>query len=359
MVKNWSKIILILLMITLSSGRIVMAQRANRAVNTLAWSPDGDTVIGSITIDDTADLWSIDLDTFEATNLTNTPTIFENLAAWSPDGQLLAYLALEDTADLWIMQPDGSEPQNLTAGLDSTVLDFQWSFDSPQIIFSVIDPDTATGSAIWLMDVESFQLTQLIQAEPGSAEEYLLYSNPSLSPDGSQVTFKSDDVISGLSELLIADLQGYEIGDIDTIFESEDFIREAYWSPDGGQMIVSTAGQESAELFLINLEGESSNPTEELGRLNGSPRWSADGNYIAFTSSPPIVYDSDIYLLELETSTITDLTGEGIHRFDQYPAWSPDSQRVIFVSESNEVDSLWIVDITTGELSEVPLNLQP
>ncbi|MCI0711325.1 MAG: DPP IV N-terminal domain-containing protein [Chloroflexi bacterium] len=357
MVKSWTKIVLILLMISASSERTTAVQGTNRAINTLAWSPDGNTVIASITIEGSADLWSVDLETFAATNLTNTPTTYENLAAWSPDGQFVAYLALEDAADLWIMQPDGSEPQNLTIGLDSTVLDFQWSFDSTQIIFSVIDPETATGSAIWMLDVESFQLTQLVEAEPGSGEEYLLYSNPTLSPDGSQVSFKSDDVISGLSELLIADLQENEIGDIETIFESEDFIREAYWSPDGDQIVVSTLGVDSAELYIVNLDGETSSPTEELGRLNGSPRWSPDGNYLAFTSSPPVVYESDIYVLELETNAITDLTGEGIHRYDQYPAWSPDSQRLIFVSESNEVDSLWIVDIATGELSEVRLNL--
>lgn len=356
MVKNWIKIILVVLIITMSSGRIAVAQRANRAINALAWSPDGGTVIASITVGDSADLWSIDLETFEATNLTNTPTTFENLAAWSPDGQLVAYLALEDAADLWIMQPDGSEPQNLTVDLDSTVLDFQWSLDSTQIIFSVIDTETAMGSAIWILDVEAFQLKQLIEAEAGSGEKYLLYSNPSLSPDGSQIGFKSDDVISGLSEFLIADLQENGIADTETVFESDDFIREAHWSPNGEQIVVSTAGTESSELFLVNLGGETSNLTQELGRLNGYPRWSPDGNFIAFTSGPPIVYDSDIYLLELETDAITDLTGEGIYRYDQYPAWAPDSQRIMFVSESNEVDSLWIVDITTGKLTEVPLN---
>lgn len=60
------------------------------------WSPsDGRSIAFVSTRDGNQEIYLLDLDTLDLTNLTNTPNRNEDYPAWSPDGRQLAYSALE------------------------------------------------------------------------------------------------------------------------------------------------------------------------------------------------------------------------------------------------------------------------
>lgn len=81
---------------------------------------------------------------------------------------------------------------------------------------------------------------------------------------------------------------------------------------------------------------------------DGMPKWSPDGNHIAFISQRD--GNADIYVMDTDGSGVTQLTKDpyAILSFmassarDLYPSWSPDGMHIVFSSERD--DYLWSVD---------------
>jgi dipeptidyl aminopeptidase/acylaminoacyl peptidase len=108
-------------------------------------------------------------------------------------------------------------------------------------------------------------------------------------------------------------------------------------SPDGARVayVVTTVDRESSEyrsaIWVAPLDG-SGEPTQFTSgsKRDGSPRWSPDGRWLAFTSNrgEDKKTPSALYVIPAqggEPRKLTDLK-EGV----EAPAWSPDSTRVAF-----------------------------
>ena len=78
-----------------------------------AWSPDGTTILFVRIAGDFSggQLWTRDVATGQETQLTFDPTFKDQTPDWSPDGTRIAYAADDD---IWIMDADGSDQVNLT-----------------------------------------------------------------------------------------------------------------------------------------------------------------------------------------------------------------------------------------------------
>ena len=77
------------------------------------------------------------------------------------------------------------------------------------------------------------------------------------------------------------------------------------------------------------------------------PAWSPDGQRIAFSSNRDgkriafVSYD-ELYVMDADGSNPTNLTQDAGD--DGYPAWSPDGQRIAFVSERDGNPELYVMD---------------
>lgn len=146
-----------------------------------AWSDDCNAIVfgratrdtdgnGKVTTNDFLDVYTVELDTLDITQLTYTTDQDEFNYAWSPDGEWIAftrvskdtnndsYVNLDDQSGLFIMHTDGSGQINLTQGYLSVFSPF-WSPDGKNIIFTAFF--SSEQQEIWIYSLETLGFTQI------------------------------------------------------------------------------------------------------------------------------------------------------------------------------------------------------
>jgi len=105
------------------------------------WSPDGNTLlyVAGPPDESSAQLWTLDLRTGLRTQLTFDTTFKDQTADWSPDGEVIAYHADDD---IWRMDTDGSDQTNLTQTPSVAEFGTAFSPDGTEISF------TGTGGPV-------------------------------------------------------------------------------------------------------------------------------------------------------------------------------------------------------------------
>jgi dipeptidyl aminopeptidase/acylaminoacyl peptidase len=168
--------------------------------------------------------------------------------------------------------------------------------------------------------------------------------SPSLSPDGTQLAFRTS--ITGKPQLWVVDADGGWPHQL-TFGESVTFNA---WSP-GGEWILygsDRGGNEREGYYLISADGarerELLAPSEAF-RVFGA--FSPDGRKVAYSSTQRNGRDFDVYVLDLATGSET-LVYEGLFGFF-VEDWSPDgSKLVLSETRGEDANDLHLLDLETG-----------
>jgi TolB protein len=128
-------------------------------------------------------------------------------------------------------------------------------------------------------------------------------------------------------QLIVADADGENQR---LVLESRYPLMSPAWSPDGQWLAyVSFENKKSAIYVQLVRTGERRQVSARAG-INGAPVWSPDGKKLALTlggsSGNP-----DIYVLELQTQTLTRITNDPA--IDTEAAWAPDGKTLFFTSD--------------------------
>lgn len=120
------------------------------------------------------------------------------------------------------------------------------------------------------------------------------------------------------------------------------------WSPDGSQIAFQSNRDGNFEIYVVKADGS------ELARLTDNyysdqfPSWSADGNRIAFSSTATgathsVPGLSAIFLIDKDGKNRKRITNMGAgndrptpHYHDMYPTWSPNGEKIAFLSDRSE-----------------------
>jgi TolB protein len=170
-----------------------------------SWSPDGSKIVFvGFTLNATTffaglDIFVMDVDGGNLTQLTDTAHVDEWVPTWSPDGTKIVYDHTPSgrRGDIYVMNADGSGSEQLTshAANDTSPA---WSPDGTEIVF---ESDRQGNSDIWVMDADGTNLRQLTTDNSWDG-------HPSWSPDGTQIVFESDRGDGDEGEIYIMDADG-------------------------------------------------------------------------------------------------------------------------------------------------------
>ncbi len=105
---------------------------------------------------------------------------------------------------------------------------------------------------------------------------------------------------------------------------------------------VSDRDSELYDIYLLNLEDQSTTLLWTNPYTEAYLAWSPDGALLSFTSWTSPDYIGDIYTLRPATSRFVNLTNNTFE--DQYARWSPDGTQLVFESDRNDNVDLWVMN---------------
>src|SRR5206468_12283382 len=102
------------------------------------------------------------------------------------------------------------------------------------------------------------------------------------------------------------------------------------WSPDGERIVFWRATtSHNADLWIMDADGSNKHRLTFSPAAGIAPSWSSN-DVIAFTSFRP--GDGDVHTVHPGGTGLTRVTDQAAP--DMYPGWSPDSPRLVFLTDS-------------------------
>ena len=240
-----------------------------------------------------------------------------------------------------------------------------------------------------------FSLTSLFtraeEAKLFGIDDYLALkgiSEISVSPEGNFIayTITSSDLKKDHTRDIVW-MQPSTGGDPLRMTTSEYDSSSPQWSPDGRYLaILSDRKDETNQVWLLNRSGGDAQQLTDLKQGVDSYAWSPDSKRILLVASDPSPADFDddelpnprpyvvdrlqfkedyvgylsrhrshIHVVDIESRDVKQVTSGDFD--DTEPAWSPDSKKIVFVSnrtampDRNRNTDLWVVDVEDEELA--------
>ncbi|MGH7534247.1 MAG: protein kinase domain-containing protein, partial [Gemmatimonadales bacterium] len=208
----------------------------------------------------------------------------EEWPAWSPDGQWLVFSRTVDGyRNLFLKKSSGGEERQLTKGSRDDI-QATWSPDGKAIAFvrsslpsGKLEPGDvlglyAEGGDVWTVEPESGTETHLLSGG----------FNPSWSPDGTRLAV--DAAWGGPHRIWITDRNGSNPRQVSN--DSSDVVSHMSprWSPDGKRLVFRRIQQQKFDIVVVDAATGATTWVTHDEVVDVNPAWSPSGKFIYFSS---------------------------------------------------------------------------
>jgi eukaryotic-like serine/threonine-protein kinase len=253
----------------------------------------------------------------------------------SPDGNLLAYTLCTKGCDIYVQElgpslgPRG-QPRRLTNQAGPPTFGVTWAADGKSVVYGSI--------------VGSFNVWRVSIADPRPEPMELGIGamRPDIARKGNRLAFVSMGMDS--------DIWKFEAGvGPMPVVSSSLFDLDPQLSPDGRRIaLASERSGKGREIWIANVDGSGAvRITDASGRLQGTPRWSPDGRWIAYDALEESG-EYGIYVIDAAGGSARPLTARGA-----VPSWSRDGKWIYFRSSRSGRDEIWRIPPTGGTPEQI------
>jgi Tol biopolymer transport system component len=298
-------------------------------------------------------IYQVFLDTLRRRRLTQAPV---GAGDWrfevSPDGSTLAFIRYEKRgiADLYVVAMGGGEPRRVS-NWSATMLGLSWTPDGRELVYDVDEPP---ASRLWRIDANSAAPARgsPIADIPAAAR------NPSISrPTRGHPTRLAFQTVTRDVDLHLMHLDARLVNDT---IESQPFSNStriegsARFSPDGNRIAVASFRSGAPEIWVAGRDGSGLQQVTTLGAAGvivGG--WSPNGSQIAFEAA--IGGNTDVYVVGSDGGHLRRLTAEP--SIDGVPTWSGDGRWIYFAStRAGVIPDIWRVSADGGQAIRLTRN---
>jgi dipeptidyl aminopeptidase/acylaminoacyl peptidase len=301
------------------------------------FSPDGSTIAFVVTTVDQkqnrrrGEIWAVPADASrEAAALTTAPQSSTS-PRWRPDGQAIAFLSARPAAgesgetprtQVWLLPLTGGEPQRLTNLLNG-VSSFQWSPDGARL---------------------------LVLSRSGPSDEA---KSPSDVRHYKHANYKFNDTgwfDDKRSHVWVVEVNGGRATQITSGDDWND--TDPQWSPDGRKIafVSDRSGHafdasHNTDVWVVDANGGPLTKISDHATADTSPRWSPDGQTIAFISAVPEKTHPKIWLASSAGGGASRLAADGLDVIPTALRWAEGGKALYFESGFKGTTQLFRVDV--------------
>jgi dipeptidyl aminopeptidase/acylaminoacyl peptidase len=311
-----------------------------RSVFGAAWSPDGQQIAFTSDISGRFNLWKVSCSGGWPIQLTQSDDLQSN-AVWSPDGKWIVYQqdrAGNELYDLYAIPSAGGEPINLTNTPDIREQDPHWSHDGSTIAFAYKLKE-GTQYDIALLDWATRKVHKLTkEQQPGyswyavawSSDDKTIYASR-VNPPFTDADIYRIDVATGKAENL-------------TPHQGTVRYLASSLSPDGGTLLLSSDAKGGyMNVALLDLAANKITWVTDLKWEANAGNFSPDGKSYTYVVNEDGL--TDAYLADRASGEAEKLDlPQGLNTFSGNPTeFAPQGDRLIVSHEaSNQPGDLWI-----------------
>ena len=227
--------------------------------------------------------------------------------------------------------------------------------------------------SVYIADIKSGRIIKkLIGGNQTADFEELHLLTPGLcwSPNGKKIAIS---VKSGAKDAIY--IIDAESGDEQELPIEFDGIFSVDWNPVNNSLVLRGDNSRQSDIWIYDLK------LKRLERVTNDlfsdidPKWSRDGKKIFFSSDRGIYTnlneipadfdmndydykDKDLYVYDVETKTLTRFT-EDKHANESSVVSSADGKKVLYVSDRNGIDNIWLRDLESGEERPITNSIDP
>lgn len=226
--------------------------------------------------------------------------------------------------EIWVMDYDGYNQRPITS-YKSLSITPRWSPDNTRLAFT----SYVSGNP-------QITMFSMVTNRRISFPSYKgLNTTPAWSPDGTKVAFCSS--MSGDPEIYISDANGLNLQRL-TFSPGVDI--SPVWNPKTGNEIAFVSDRSgSPQIYAMSADGTNLRRLVSVGGDASSPSWAPNGLFIAYHWRVSETGTYDIYVLEIATGRIVQLTHDANR--NEHPVWSPDGRHIAFESTRNGPRQIW------------------